>query len=111
MKELENYSDDRYESYEQYYSSEMAIEQNFLDEAYEIVDLLKNKYRTHQRQIHKKGAKGTHQERTERDAFSSHYGDEASRLEQIHDKLVFGKLYMTNGSIYRVGRMGLINCK
>lgn len=89
------------------FANELKAEQKFVDEAYGLLDFLKNLYRSQQRLVHEKGARGTHQERTERDAFSSHYGDEASRLEQIHDKLVFGKLYMANGNVHYIGRVGL----
>ncbi|QPK94414.1 AAA family ATPase [Actinomyces sp. zg-332] len=94
-------------SYHHYIEKELSKEQLFVNTAYNLLDFLKTEYRRQQQLIQKKGAKGTHQERTERDAFSSHYGDEATRLEQIQDKLVFGKLYMNDGSIHYIGRVGL----
>lgn len=89
------------------HADQLEQEQLFLNSAYELLDNLKKTYRKQQAKIHKKGARGTHQERTERDAFSSYYGDEASRLEKIQDKLVFGKLYKIDGKQYHIGRVGL----
>ncbi|MDO5673110.1 MAG: AAA family ATPase [Actinomycetaceae bacterium] len=88
--------------------AEMAIEQHLVDLAYNSLDKLRTFYRSEQIRVHAEGASGTPQARMERDAFSAHFGDEASRLEQVEERLVFGRLDMSDSAVARyVGRVGL----
>lgn len=72
--------------------SEIQVEQAFVDTAYATLDKLRSDYRTRQRQVEAEGAWGSPQARTERDALAAHYGDQAMRLEQIEERLVFGRI-------------------
>ncbi|WP_182142709.1 AAA family ATPase [Schaalia sp. JY-X169] len=68
---------------------------------------MRTDYREAQRRIEAQGAWGSPQARTERDAQASHFGDQAMRLEQIQDHLVFGRVDMTDASTHYIGRAGL----
>ena len=86
---------------------EIAAEQVFVDRAYTSLERLRADYRKMQRSIESEGAWGSPQARTERDAKAAHFGDQAMRLEQIEDRLVFGRIDMTGGQIHYIGRAGL----
>lgn len=86
---------------------ELAVEQQFVDGAYEVLEKLRDSYRVAQRQVEAEGAWGSPQARTERDAKAAHYGDQAMRLEQIEDRLVFGRIDLENNQSLYIGRAGL----
>lgn len=86
---------------------EIAHEQEFVDRAYRNLDLGRARYRESQRKVEAQGAWGTPQARTERDALAAHYGDQAARLEQIEDRLVFGRIDTEAGDTHYIGRAGL----
>lgn len=88
-------------------ADDLAHEQGFVDRAYAVLERLRGEYRQSQRQIEAQGAWGSPQARTERDAKAAHYGDQAARLEQIEDRLVFGRTDMTDGTSHYIGRAGL----
>lgn len=85
----------------------IAHEQVFVDRAYQNLDRSRAKYRDSQRKVEAQGAWGTPQARTERDALAAHYGDQAARLEQIEDRLVFGRIDTESGDSHYIGRAGL----
>lgn len=85
----------------------IANEQKFVDRAYRVLDDNRTKYRRSQREVEAQGAWGTPQARTERDALAAHYGDQATRLEQIEDRLVFGRIDTSNEDTFYIGRTGL----
>ena len=87
--------------------TDIASEQTIVDHLYARLDELRARYRNSQRAAEAQGAWGSHQSRTERDAIAAHYGDQAARLEQIEDRLVFGRLDMSKGDAVYVGRTGL----
>ena len=86
---------------------EIAAEQIFVDRAYTSLEQLRADYREMQRSIESEGAWGSPQARTERDAKAAHFGDQAMRLEQIEDRLVFGRIDMTDNQAHYIGRAGL----
>lgn len=88
---------------------DLAKEQQFVDDAYRVLERIREDYRDSQRQIEAQGAWGSPQARTERDAQAAHFGDQAMRLEQIEDRLVFGRTDMTDGATHYIGRAGLPN--
>ncbi|OKL48956.1 hypothetical protein BSR29_03700 [Boudabousia liubingyangii] len=89
--------------------AQLQVEQRAVDHAYEVLDVTRRRYRERQARAHASGGSGSHQARTERDAISSHFGDEAARLEQLEERLVFGKLTGLDGSIRYIGRTGLVD--
>lgn len=88
-------------------TAEIASEQAFVDTAYQALEELRSSYRESQRKVEAQGAWGSPQARTERDAQAAHFGDQAMRLEQIEDRLVFGRIDMVDGTSHYVGRAGL----
>ncbi len=86
---------------------DLANEQSFVDNAYRILESLRSEYRRLQRGIEAEGAWGSPQARSERDAKAAHYGDQAMRLEQIEDRLVFGRIDMDDARSHYIGRAGL----
>lgn len=89
------------------FEADIAREQRFVDQAYEVLERLRTEYRRSQREVESQGGYGTPQARTERDAKAAHFGDQASRLEQIEDRLVFGRIDMNDRSSHYIGRAGL----
>ncbi len=87
--------------------ADLAQEQRFVDHAYQVLETLRREYRESQRRIEAQGAWGSPQARTERDAQAAHFGDQAMRLEQIEDRLVFGRIDMQDGKTHYIGRAGL----
>ncbi|AOZ73490.1 hypothetical protein BK816_05735 [Boudabousia tangfeifanii] len=85
----------------------MAEEQKAVDRAYQVLVATRKLYRRRQAEIAAAGAYGTHQARSERDAIANHFGDEAARLEQVEDRLVFGRLHYNDGTDRYIGRVGL----
>lgn len=89
--------------------AEIAREQHHVDVAYTALDSLRERYREHQRAAESSQWRNTPQALTERDAFAAHWGDEASRLEQVGDRLVFGRIDMNDGDSRYIGRIGLMD--
>ncbi len=89
------------------HAEEVAAEQTAVDHAYQVLERLRSEYRAAQREIESEGAWGSPQARTERDAKAAHFGDQAARLEQIEDRLVFGRIDMDGGASHYIGRAGL----
>ena len=50
---------------------------------------------------------GTHQNRSERDAFATLHEDRLAQLMAVEDRLAFGRLDLTSGARRYVGRLGL----
>lgn len=86
---------------------EIAREQSFVDEAYVVLHKLRRFYRENQRSAEASRWRNTPQALTERDAFAAHWGDEASRLENVGDRLVFGRLDTVDDEKIYIGRIGL----
>lgn len=90
-------------------AKEIAKEQTVVDEIYRVLDDTRQRYRLRQREAEALGGKGTPQNLTERDAFAAHFGDQAARLEEVDDRLVFGRLDAEGETSRYIGRVGLRN--
>lgn len=86
---------------------QMALEQAFVDRAYRQLDAQREHYRDNQRLAHASQWRNTPQALAERDALSAHWGDEAQRLENVGERLVFGRIDTTDDDTLYVGRIGL----
>ena len=53
------------------------------------------------------GPGGTHQNRSERDAFASLHEHRLAQLEAVEDRLAFGRLDLRDGARRYIGRLGL----
>lgn len=92
---------------EQLRDAEIAREQRRVSAAYRALDARREHYRAEQSRVQGEAVAGTPQSLTERDALAAHYGDEAQRLSQVEERLVFGRLDMSDGEERYVGRIGL----
>lgn len=86
---------------------EIRREQAFVDRAYSLLDETRNSYRQRQREVESSPWRNSPQALTERDAFAAHWGDEAARLENIGDHLVFGRTDDEDATTLYIGRIGL----
>ncbi|GAA1872971.1 AAA family ATPase [Myceligenerans crystallogenes] len=87
--------------------SELNHEQAVVDVLYARLDELRAATRARLRDVRLQGAVGTHQNRSERDAFATLYEDRAAQLDAVEERLVFGRLDLTGGEVRYVGRIGL----
>ena len=86
---------------------EIEQEQKVVSRIYARLDALRARYRRQLAQVRRAGASGTPQARSERDAFATHYEDTLARLENVENRLVFGRLDSTDGTSLYVGRLGI----
>jgi hypothetical protein len=86
---------------------ELAREQRVVDVVYARLDELREQYRERLSDVRAGGSVGTHQMRSERDAFAQHYTETLARMDQVEDRLVFGRLDLVDGPPRYVGRIGI----
>lgn len=82
-------------------------DQDVVDAVYGRLDELRERYRARLAAVRRSGPSGSPQNRSERDAFATHYEDALSRLDQVENRLVFGRLDLTDGTSRYVGRIGI----
>lgn len=82
-------------------------EQAHVTRVYDRLDELREHTRSRLAQVRRTGAVGTHQNRSERDAFATLYEDRLAQLGSVEDRLVFGRLDLRDGQRRYVGRIGI----
>ncbi|MBE1876427.1 HelD family protein [Myceligenerans pegani] len=87
--------------------NELNHEQTVVDVLYARLDELREATRGRLRDVRLQGAVGTHQNRSERDAFATLYEDRAAQLDAVEERLAFGRLDLADGEVRYVGRIGL----
>ena len=85
----------------------LQAEQRYVDTVYGRVDELREDATTRLRDVQASGASGTHQSRSERDAFATLYADRLAQLNGVEERLVFGRLDLDDGARRYVGRLGV----
>lgn len=90
-------------------SREIAAEQEVIDRIYARLDHLRDNYRSALIGVRREGPMGSPQNRSERDAFASHYEDMIARLDLVENRLVFGRLDLEGGKRLYVGRIGILD--
>jgi DNA helicase IV len=88
-------------------ASELEREQSHLTVLYQRLDLLRDQTRERLSEVRRRGASGTPQNRSERDAFASMYEDRLAQLNAVESGLCFGRLDMLGGDRHHIGRIGL----
>ncbi|UFU04213.1 AAA family ATPase [Ruania suaedae] len=83
------------------------LEQEHLDRVYARLDDLREHTRTRLGAVRRTGATGSHQNRSERDAFATLYEDRLAQLNAVEERLVFGRLDLAGDERRYVGRLGL----
>ncbi|WP_420113962.1 HelD family protein [Pseudactinotalea sp.] len=87
--------------------SPLEHEQRYVDTVYGRVDDLREDAKQRLRNVQRSGASGTHQNRSERDAFATLYADRLAQLNGVEERLVFGRLDLDDGARRYVGRIGV----
>lgn len=87
--------------------NELNHEQAVVDVLYARLDELRAATRSRLRDVRMQGAVGTHQNRSERDAFATLYEDRAAQLDAVEERLAFGRLDLDDDETRYVGRIGL----
>ena len=87
----------------------VAEEQEFVDSAYSRLDQLRSQYREQRQKINANHGVGNAQGWTERDALATHFAELSSRLDNVEERLVFGRLDMKDHATHYIGRISLLD--
>jgi DNA helicase IV len=91
-------------------SSELDRERRYVGALYGRLDELREDAQRQLESVRRDNFGGTHQNRSERDAFARIYEDRIAQLREIDERLAFGRLELADGedSVFRyIGRIGL----
>ncbi|SMQ67981.1 UvrD-helicase domain-containing protein [Agreia sp. VKM Ac-1783] len=95
-------------------STELAQERRYVEELYARLDALRVEARTALERVRRDDVGGNHQSRSERDAYARLYEDRIAQLDEVDDRLAFGRLELADvddsddDSPFRyIGRIGL----
>lgn len=88
-------------------SREVQLEQARVDVMYARLDELRATVDERLRQVRRAGPSGTHQNRSERDAFAGEYERRLAQLWSVEERLAFGRLDLTDATTRYIGRIGL----
>jgi DNA helicase IV len=88
-------------------SSELDRERDYVGRLYARLDALRDDARVQLESVQRGAVGGTHQARSERDAFARLYEDRITQLDEVEDRLAFGRLDFDDGQRRYIGRMGL----
>ncbi|MFD1722624.1 HelD family protein, partial [Amnibacterium endophyticum] len=86
--------------------AELEREQRYVAGLYDRLDALRDEARGELERV-RRGGGGTHQARTERDAMARLFEDRLQQLRDVDDRMVFGRLRLTDGALRYIGRIGL----
>ena len=89
------------------HADEVEREQSYVDRLYARLDALRARTRADLAGVRRAGPSGTHQNRSERDAFAQLHEDRLAQLEAVEDRLAFGRLDLQGGARRYIGRIGL----
>lgn len=82
-------------------------EQAALDIRYTRLDELRAQTAERLAHVRRSGPSGSPQNRSERDAFATLYEDRLAQLDAVEQRLVFGRLDLSEGTTRYIGRIGL----
>ena len=85
----------------------LDAEQHVVTGLYSRLDQLREQAESRLTEIRREGPSGSPQNRSERDAFATLYEDRIMQLDSVEDRLCFGRLDMSDGERFYVGRIGL----
>ncbi len=83
------------------------LEQEVVDRLYDRLDGMRERTAADLADVRRTLATGTHQSRSERDAFATLYENRLAQLWAVEDRLCFGRLDLVRGEHRYVGRIGL----
>ncbi|MDQ1485103.1 MAG: hypothetical protein QOJ62_796, partial [Actinomycetota bacterium] len=87
--------------------TELEREQRYVDQLYGRLDELRDRAERDLIAVRATKASGTHQNRSERDAFAALYEQRLSQLRAVEDRLCFGRFDTREAGTRYVGRIGL----
>jgi DNA helicase IV len=87
--------------------AELDREQAYLSTLYARLDALRDQTRARLAEVRRRGATGSPQNRSERDAFAGMYEARLAQLNAVESGLAFGRLDMRGGDRHHIGRIGL----
>ena len=87
--------------------TELEREQHYVDRLYGRLDELRDRAERELIAVRATAPSGTHQNRSERDAFATLYEQRLSQLRAVEDRLVFGRFDTVEAGRRYVGRIGL----
>lgn len=93
-------------------SGELQRERDYVATLYARLDVLRSEAQSQLEAVRRSNPGGTHQNRSERDAFARIYEDRIAQLRQIDERLAFGRLELESvdgeAPVHRyIGRIGL----
>jgi DNA helicase IV len=86
---------------------ELSREQAYVATLYERLDELRAQTASALREVRLSNPGGTHQNRSERDAFATRHEDRLAQLNAVDAGLCFGRLDFDSDERYHIGRIGL----
>lgn len=87
--------------------NELEHERRYVAGLYQRLDELRAEKQRQLDQVRRTTSSGSHQNRSERDAFATMYEDRLAQLNAVDDRLVFGRLDLDSGEERYIGRIGL----
>jgi DNA helicase IV len=88
-------------------ATELQREQGYVDRLYARLDELRDRTERELNVVRATAPSGTHQNRSERDAFATLYEQRLSQLRAVEDRLCFGRFDTLEAGQRYVGRIGL----
>ena len=88
-------------------SAELARERDYVATLYARLDALRLETQHQLDEVRRSNPGGTHQNRSERDSFARIYTDRIAQLNEVDERLAFGRLELTGGDHHYIGRIGL----
>ncbi|MCU1534444.1 MAG: ATP-dependent helicase [Glaciihabitans sp.] len=86
---------------------ELARERSYVSTLYARLDALRAETQHQLELVRGDNSGGTHQARSERDSFTRMYEDRVAQLNEVDERLAFGKLELDGGIQRYIGRIGL----
>ncbi|KQO06457.1 AAA family ATPase [Agreia sp. Leaf244] len=77
-------------------STELAQERRYVEGLYTRLDALRAEARTALERVRRESVGGNHQSRSERDAYARLYEDRIAQLDEVDDRLAFGRLELVD---------------
>lgn len=88
-------------------TTELESERDYVAVLYQRLDELREEKAGQLSAVRRSTAMGSHQNRSERDAFATLYEDRLAQLNAVDDRLVFGRLDLDSEETRYIGRIGL----
>ncbi|WP_188359809.1 HelD family protein [Rothia aerolata] len=89
------------------YAQALAEERAYVAKLYTRLDEARAETEDKLKKVRKTKSSGSHQNRSERDAYATHYEDRLAALNAVDHRLVFGRLDNDDATTRYIGRIGL----